>query len=109
MAQLTVNSAELYYEVRGAGPPVLLIMGFTGDSGHGETLAELLADEFTVVSYDRRGNGRSPRPRRLGNDLRGGAGRRRGGVAELPWPCARRGLWHQRRRELRPLPAGPPP
>jgi pimeloyl-ACP methyl ester carboxylesterase len=62
MAQLTVNSAELYYEVRGAGPPVLLIMGFTGDSGHVETLAELLADEFTVVSYDRRGNGRSPRP-----------------------------------------------
>ena len=37
-------------------------MGFTGDGGHFETLAELLADEFTVVTYDRRGNGRSPRP-----------------------------------------------
>jgi pimeloyl-ACP methyl ester carboxylesterase len=62
MAQLEVNGAELYYEVCGGGPPVLLIMGFTGDAGHFETLAGALASEFTVISYDRRGNGRSPRP-----------------------------------------------
>jgi pimeloyl-ACP methyl ester carboxylesterase len=62
MARVTVNGAELYYEVRGAGPPVLLIMGATGDGGHFDTLAELLADEFTVITYDRRGNGRSPVP-----------------------------------------------
>jgi pimeloyl-ACP methyl ester carboxylesterase len=62
MPLITVNGAQLYYEVRGSGPPVLLIMGFTGDAGHFETLAELLADEFTVVSYDRRGNGRSALP-----------------------------------------------
>ena len=59
---MTVNGAELYYEVRGSGPPVLLIMGGTGDGGHFDTLADLLADEFTVVTYDRRGNGRSPVP-----------------------------------------------
>jgi len=59
---ITVNGVRLYYEVRGSGPPVLLIMGFTGDAGHFETFAELLADEFTIVSYDRRGNGRSPAP-----------------------------------------------
>jgi pimeloyl-ACP methyl ester carboxylesterase len=62
MPMLPVNGTELYYEVRGQGPPVLLIMGFTGDGGHFEVLADLLADEFTVVTYDRRGNGRSPRP-----------------------------------------------
>jgi pimeloyl-ACP methyl ester carboxylesterase len=62
MPRLEVNGAELYYEVRGGGPPVLLIMGFTGDAGHFETLADALASEFTVISYDRRGNGRSPRP-----------------------------------------------
>ena len=62
MPQLRVNGAELYYEVCGGGPPVLLIMGFTGDAGHFETLAGALASEFTVISYDRRGNGRSPRP-----------------------------------------------
>jgi pimeloyl-ACP methyl ester carboxylesterase len=59
---LDVDGIELYHEVRGAGPPLLLIMGATGDAGHFERLAELLADEFTVISYDRRGNGRSPRP-----------------------------------------------
>jgi pimeloyl-ACP methyl ester carboxylesterase len=62
MPSVTVNGAELYYEVRGAGPPVLLIMGATGDGGHFDELADLLADEFTVITYDRRGNGRSPIP-----------------------------------------------
>ena len=37
-------------------------MGATGDAEHFERLAELLADDFTVVTYDRRRNGRSPRP-----------------------------------------------
>jgi pimeloyl-ACP methyl ester carboxylesterase len=57
-----VNETELYYEARGDGPPVLLIMGASGYGGVFRRFAELLADEFTVVSYDRRGNGRSPRP-----------------------------------------------
>lgn len=62
MPTVTVNETELYHEVRGSGPPVLLIMGATGDGGHFDTVADLLADEFTVVTYDRRGNGRSPVP-----------------------------------------------
>ena len=62
MPRVTVNGTELYYEIRGTGPPVLLIMGATGDGGHFDALADVLADEFTVVSYDRRGNGRSPVP-----------------------------------------------
>src|SRR5690348_12820488 len=62
MATVCVNEAELYYEIRGSGPAVLLIMGATGDAGHFEAFADLLADEFTVVSYDRRGYGRSPAP-----------------------------------------------
>src|SRR3954447_14877381 len=62
MPTVTANGTELYYETRGDGPPVLLIMGATGDGGHFDALADLLADEFTVISYDRRGNGRSPVP-----------------------------------------------
>ena len=42
--------------------PLLLIMGASGCGDVFGRFAELLADEFTVVSYDRRGNGRSPRP-----------------------------------------------
>jgi pimeloyl-ACP methyl ester carboxylesterase len=62
MPKVTVNGTELYHEVRGTGPPVLLIMGATGDGGHFDALADVLADEFMVISYDRRGNGRSPVP-----------------------------------------------
>jgi pimeloyl-ACP methyl ester carboxylesterase len=39
-----------------------LIAGSTGDAGNFTRAADLLADEFTVVTYDRRGNSRSPRP-----------------------------------------------
>jgi pimeloyl-ACP methyl ester carboxylesterase len=62
MPTVTVNGTELHHEVRGTGPPVLLIMGATGDGGHFDKLADRLADEFAVITYDRRGNGRSPAP-----------------------------------------------
>ena len=54
-----VAGAELYYEVRGRGPAVLLIAGATGDAGHFEQAADVLASEHTVITYDRRGNSRS--------------------------------------------------
>jgi len=59
---LEINGAKIYHEVRGSGPSVLFIAGATGDSGHFERVAELLSDEFAVVTYDRRANSRSPRP-----------------------------------------------
>ena len=62
MARASVNGTELYYEIRGTGVPVLLVMGATGDGCHFDAIADLLCDEFTVLTYDRRGNGRSPAP-----------------------------------------------
>lgn len=59
---IEVNDAMLYHEARGSGPSVLFIPGATGDAGHFEQVAQLLSEEFTVVTYDRRGNSRSPRP-----------------------------------------------
>lgn len=59
---VTINGVQLYYERRGNGPSVLFIAGATGDAGHFSRVADALADEFTVVTYDRRGNSRSPRP-----------------------------------------------
>jgi pimeloyl-ACP methyl ester carboxylesterase len=59
---VAANGTELYCEVRGSGPAVLFISGATGDAGHFSQVADLLADEFTVITYDRRGNSRSPRP-----------------------------------------------
>jgi pimeloyl-ACP methyl ester carboxylesterase len=59
---VAVNGTSLYYERQGNGAAVLFIAGSTGDAGNFTRAAELLADEFTVVTYDRRGNSRSPRP-----------------------------------------------
>ncbi|MFX0577181.1 alpha/beta fold hydrolase [Nocardia nepalensis] len=57
---LAVPGATLYYEIRGTGPLLLLIPGGNGDAGSFDQIAELLADRYTVVSYDRRGFSRSP-------------------------------------------------
>ncbi|MGK8524027.1 alpha/beta fold hydrolase [Nocardia asteroides] len=57
---LAVPGATLYYEIRGAGPLLLLIPGGNGDAGTFDAIAERLADRYTVVSYDRRGFTRSP-------------------------------------------------
>jgi pimeloyl-ACP methyl ester carboxylesterase len=59
---LDVNGAMIYHEVQGSGPSVLFIAGATGYGGHFQRVAELLSDGFTVVTYDRRANSRSPRP-----------------------------------------------
>jgi pimeloyl-ACP methyl ester carboxylesterase len=57
---LDVTGARLYYEVRGSGPPLLLIPGSNGDAGFFDAMADLLAEHRTVISYDRRGFSRSP-------------------------------------------------
>ncbi|GAA1592512.1 hypothetical protein GCM10009789_53230 [Kribbella sancticallisti] len=57
---LAVPGANLYYEVRGAGPVLLLVCGGVYDAAGYAQLAEHFADRYTVVTYDRRGNSRSP-------------------------------------------------
>jgi pimeloyl-ACP methyl ester carboxylesterase len=60
---IAANGAELYYEVRGSGPAVVLIAGGGLDGDTFGPLAEILAPEFTIVVYDRRGLSRSLRPK----------------------------------------------
>lgn len=57
-----LNGTTIYYEKQGSGPAVLFVAGSTGDAGNFTRTAALLSDDFTVVTYDRRGNSRSPRP-----------------------------------------------
>jgi pimeloyl-ACP methyl ester carboxylesterase len=59
---IDVGATKLYHEVAGSGPVLLLITGGTGDAGEWAQVASTLAKEFTVVTYDRRGFSRSPRP-----------------------------------------------
>ena len=53
------EGADIYYEVRGEGPALLMISGAGGDAGFFDRAADELADAFTVITYDRRGNSRS--------------------------------------------------
>jgi pimeloyl-ACP methyl ester carboxylesterase len=55
-----VRGATLHCEVRGQGPALLCIPGGTGDAGSFAALATVLADRYTVITYDRRGFVRSP-------------------------------------------------
>ena len=59
-ATLEVPGATLYYEIRGSGPVLLMICGGIYDAALLAELAERLADHRTVITYDRRGNSRSP-------------------------------------------------
>ena len=53
------EGAEIYCERRGNGPILLMIHGAMEDAGYYSSAADILADKFTVVSYDRRCNSRS--------------------------------------------------
>lgn len=59
MAMIRANGISLYYEVRGTGPGVVLVHGSWGDADSWERVVPGLAEDCTVVVYDRRGHSRS--------------------------------------------------
>src|SRR5215467_177864 len=93
-ATLKVPGASLYYEVTGSGPVLLMISGAPADAGAFAAIAAQLADRYTVVTYDWRGDA--------------GPGRRRRLSARDPrrWAGVRAGL--QRRGADRARPGHPP-
>ena len=92
MPVVWANGAQLSYELRGAGVPLLLIMGASGCGGVFNRFADVLAEECTVVTYDRRGNGRSPRPSSW--DTTSAEERRRSGIARRARSRPRSGVRH---------------
>ncbi len=57
--RVTAEGDTLYYEVRGQGQPLLLIAPAGGDGWQYSYVADILADEYKVITYDRRANSRS--------------------------------------------------
>src|ERR1700732_2336705 len=53
--RLAVPGANLYYEVRGSGPVLLMMPGGPADARNFRQIAEQLAPDYTVVTYDPRG------------------------------------------------------
>jgi pimeloyl-ACP methyl ester carboxylesterase len=53
------DGTRIAYDKAGKGPPLILINGALAARSGGSELAQLLANDFTVYSYDRRGRGDS--------------------------------------------------
>jgi len=64
MHTLSVNGIDLAYDVRGEGPPLLLLHGFFGSSGDWVHLFDLeaLSKSWRLIMPDARGHGRSTDP-----------------------------------------------
>ncbi|MFI6988867.1 alpha/beta fold hydrolase [Nonomuraea wenchangensis] len=62
MPTLTVPGGSLHYELRGTGPLLLISQSGEGDAGRTADLVGHLAESRTVITYDRRGLGRSTVP-----------------------------------------------
>lgn len=62
MSVAASDGVDLYYERAGAGPSVLLVMGLGMNATGWWRTIPVLAQAFTVLSFDNRGVGRSGRP-----------------------------------------------
>jgi pimeloyl-ACP methyl ester carboxylesterase len=60
--RVLTEGVELYYEIRGQGQPLLMIPGGGGDGRTYSFVADILSDEYKVITYDRRANSRSTSP-----------------------------------------------
>lgn len=58
-SMLMLNDIELYYEVHGDGPPLLLVAGLASDVSSWQTVLPALSEHFRVIVVDNRGIGRS--------------------------------------------------
>lgn len=60
MPTLEVPGAVISFESKGSGPYLLLIPGARGSASIFGRVAPVLAESFTVITYDRRGHSKSP-------------------------------------------------
>jgi pimeloyl-ACP methyl ester carboxylesterase len=59
---LDLHGHRVIYRVAGTGPPVVLIHGMVNSSRHWKGVAEVLAEDYTVIAPDLLGHGDSAKP-----------------------------------------------
>jgi len=63
MPFITVRDLQMYYEIRGKGPRLLVISGTGGDLRRSPSIFEMpIAHHFEILAYDQRGLGQTSRP-----------------------------------------------
>ena len=62
MPYVTVNDIQMYYEVRGEGEPLVLILGLASDISEWNGIIGWLANRYQVLAFDNRGAGRTDKP-----------------------------------------------
>src|SRR5215471_21288766 len=62
MPQIVANQINLYYEINGAGQPLVLIHGLGSSLRDWEPQVAELCKTFQVITFDLRGHGRSDKP-----------------------------------------------
>lgn len=63
MPYLDVDGAKLHYVIEGSGTPVVLVNGMCGSVDYFSNLIEPLSKNYTAVSFDTRGNGKTEHDR----------------------------------------------
>ncbi|MEA1953578.1 MAG: alpha/beta fold hydrolase [Campylobacterota bacterium] len=59
MPNIQVNHVSLYYEIHGAGEPLMLVAGLGSDSQSWQPIIEELSQHFLLITPDNRGTGRT--------------------------------------------------
>ena len=62
MPTVQVNDIQMYYELRGEGQPLVLILGMTLDVSEVEPIIRWFAERYRVLVFDNRGAGRTDKP-----------------------------------------------
>lgn len=62
MPVVHVNDIDMYYELAGAGPPLVVIPGLAGDISEWHAITDPLAERFRVLAFDNRGGGQTDKP-----------------------------------------------
>jgi 3-oxoadipate enol-lactonase len=62
MPKVQANDIDIYFEIKGAGEPLLLIAGFASDLTIWSKMVSPLAEQYRVIVFDNRGIGRSSAP-----------------------------------------------
>src|SRR6195952_1086472 len=62
MPKLNRDGVNIYYEVHGSGPPLILTHGYSSTSGMWQGQIEALSQHYKLVLWDMRGHGQSDYP-----------------------------------------------